>query len=113
MAVSSTGESKRSRPPWATTTEWVQTDETDEKGRPTGQMGGINGGIVKRPADFTGHTVNYVSVESLDGALERAQKLGGTVSRGRSPVPRMGWAAIPGDSQGNPFALWQADKQAR
>jgi hypothetical protein len=91
----------------------VRTVDTDERGRPTGQTGGINGGIVKRPAGFTGQVVNDVSVESVDGALERAQKLGATVSRGRMPVPGMGWFAILSDPQGIPFALWQADKTAR
>jgi hypothetical protein len=90
----------------------VRTVETDDKGRPTGQVGGINGGIAKRPAGFTGQVVNYVSVESLDGALERAQKLGAKVSRGRTAVPSMGWFAILSDPQGNPFALWEPDKQA-
>ena len=91
----------------------VQTVETDDKGRPTGQTGGINGGIAKRPAGFAGHVVNYVSVESLEPALARAQKLGATISRGRSAVPRMGWFAILSDPQGNPFALWESDKNAR
>jgi predicted enzyme related to lactoylglutathione lyase len=91
----------------------VRTVETDDKGRPTGPTGGINGGIAKRPAGFNGHVVNYVSVESVDAALERAQKLGATVSRGRSAVPGMGWFAILSDPQGNPFALWQPDQKAR
>jgi predicted enzyme related to lactoylglutathione lyase len=90
----------------------VHTIDTDDKGRPTGQTGGINGGIVKRPAGFAGSTVNYVSVDSVDGALERAQKLGAKVSRGRTAVPNMGWFAILSDPQGNPFALWEADKKA-
>ena len=91
----------------------VQTVDIDDKGRPAVQTGGINGGIAKRPAGFTGHVVNYVSVESLAPALERALELGATVSRGRSAVPRMGWFAILSDPQGNPFALWEADKNAR
>ena len=90
----------------------ARTVDVDDNGRPTGQTGGINGGIVKRPAGFDGHTVNYISVESLDGALERAQKLGAKVSRGRTPVGGMGWFAILSDPQGNPFALWQGDKKA-
>jgi len=91
----------------------VRTVDTDEQGRPTGKTGGINGGIAKRPPGFNGHLVNYVSVESLDGALERAQKLGAKVSRGRTAVANMGWFAILSDPQGNPLALWEADKKAR
>ena len=91
----------------------VRTLDTDEKGRSVGPVGGINGGMVKRPDGFAGRTVNYVNVESVDGALERAQKLGATVSRGRSAVPGKGWFAILSDPQGNPFALWQPDEKAR
>jgi uncharacterized protein len=91
----------------------VRTVDTDDQGRPTGSTAGINGGIAKRPPGFTGQVVNYVGVDSLDGALERAQKLGAKVSRGRSAVPSMGWFAILSDPEGNPFALWQNDKSAR
>jgi hypothetical protein len=90
----------------------VKTVEVDAQGRST-QAGGINGGIMRRPDPSAPSIINYVGVESLDGAVERAQKLGAKVMKGRSPVPGMGWFSILSDPQGNPFALWQADSGAK
>ena len=54
----------------------IKTVETNAKGMPS-QAGGINGGILKRPAGYEGRAgINYVNVESLEVAIERAQKLG-------------------------------------
>ena len=91
----------------------VKTVETDQKGMPT-QPGGINGGMLKRPAGYEGRAwVNYVNVESLEAAVDRAQELGATLMKGKSPVPGMGWFAMLTDPQGNPFALWQTDSNAK
>jgi uncharacterized protein len=91
----------------------IKTVETDAKGMPT-QTGGINGGILKRPAGYEGRAwINYVNVESLEKAIERAQNLGATLMKGKSPVPGMGWFAMLTDPQGNPFALWQTDSKAK
>jgi len=89
----------------------VQTVDVDAQ-RVAKQAGGINGGIMKRPDPKAPSIINYVSVESLDGALERAAQRGGKVMKGKSPVPGMGWFAILSDPEGNPFALWQTDKAA-
>jgi predicted enzyme related to lactoylglutathione lyase len=35
------------------------------------------------------------------------------VTKGRSPVPGMGWLAMLVDPQGNEFALWQSDAAAK
>jgi len=91
----------------------IHTVDGDAKGRPA-QPGGINGGILKRPAGYEVNSwVNYVNVESLDGAVERAQKLGARVTKPRSAVPGMGYFAMLVDPEGNSFALWQADGQAK
>jgi len=82
----------------------VQTVDVDERHTAT-QMGGINGGIMKRPAAEAPNLINYVTVDSLDGALERAGKLGAKVMKEKSPVPGMGWFAILSDPEGNAFAL--------
>jgi hypothetical protein len=89
----------------------VQTVDVDNERMAT-QAGGINGGIMKRPDPKAPSIINYVSVESLDGALARAGKLGAKVMKEKSPVPGMGWFAILSDPEGNPFALWQKDKAA-
>jgi predicted enzyme related to lactoylglutathione lyase len=90
----------------------VKTVDTDAKGMPTGP--GINGGITTRPQGLDIRaTVNYVSVDSIEGALERAEKLGARVMRGKSPVPGMGWFAMLVDPQGNAFAIWKEDPKAK
>jgi uncharacterized protein len=90
----------------------VQTVDVDEQHRPK-QPGGINGGIMKRPDPEAPNIINYVSVESLEQSLERARQLGAKVMKERSAAPGMGWFAILSDPEGNPFALWQADKAAK
>jgi predicted enzyme related to lactoylglutathione lyase len=91
----------------------IKTVETDAKGMPS-QVGGINGGILKRPAGYEGRAwINYVNVESLEATVERAQNLGATIMKGKSPVPGMGRFAMLIDPQGNPFAIWQSDAGAK
>ena len=90
----------------------VRTIDVDAKGR-AAQPGGINGGIVKRPDKNAPRVINYITVESVDGAIERAQGLGAKLHKAKAPVPGMGWYAILSDPQGNPFALWQADAAAK
>ena len=90
----------------------IKTVETDAKGMPT-QTGGINGGMLRVPGHKPGAWVNYVNVDSVDGSVERAQKLGAKVTKGKTPVPGMGWFAMMVDPQGNAFAVFQQDSQAR
>ena len=91
----------------------IRTVDTDAKGMPS-QAGGINGGMMKRPAGYDGRAwINYVNVESLDASVDRAQKLGAKIMKGKSPVPGMGWFAMLIDPQGNPFAMWQSDSNAK
>jgi uncharacterized protein len=91
---------------------FVTTTDTDEQGKPT-EAGGINGGFMKRPKGYEGRAwVNYVTVDSVDAMLERAKKLGAQVTKGKSAVPGMGWFAMMLDLEGNPFAVWQPDRNA-
>jgi uncharacterized protein len=91
---------------------FIRTVETDPKGAPL-KPGAINGGLVRRPSPEVRGWINYVTVDSLDGALERVQRLGGKVARGRTAVVGMGWFAMLADPQGNPFAIWQDDPGAK
>jgi predicted enzyme related to lactoylglutathione lyase len=92
---------------------FVRSVDTDAKGQPT-QPGGINGGIITRPAGFEDRAwVNYVNVESLDASIDRAKQLGATVMKARSAVAGMGWFAILSDPEGNTFAMWQQDESAQ
>ena len=91
----------------------VQTTETSADGQPT-QPGGINGGIVKRPTGYQMNgSANYVSVDSIEATVEKAKKLGARVTREKMPVPGMGWFAMFIDPQGNHFAIWKADPNAK
>jgi uncharacterized protein len=90
----------------------IESVDTDAKHKPT-QTGGINGGMAKRPKGYDDHAwVNYVTVESLDGAVERAEKLGAKLMKPRTAVPNMGWFAMLTDPEGNVFSLWEADPKA-
>jgi len=90
----------------------IRTVDTDANGRPV-QLGGINGGMLSVPGFRPGAWVSYVNVESVDGSLARAQKLGAKVTKGKTPVPGMGWFAMMVDPQGNNFAIFQPDSQAK
>lgn len=91
----------------------IKTVETDPHGRAS-QPGGINGGMIKRPAGFTPRAwVNYVNVESVDQAVSKAKHLGAQISKPKSAVPGMGWFAMMTDPEGNEFAVWQTDHDAK
>ena len=92
---------------------YVKTTDTDDQGTPT-QPGAINGGLVVRPAGFDDRGwINYINVDGLDAAVKRAQDLGAKVTKPRSPVPGMGWFAMLVDPQGNNFAVWERDPNAK
>lgn len=92
---------------------FIKTVDADEKGMPS-QRGGINGGMLTRPAGFTERAwLNYVNVESIDASVARAEGLGATVMRPKTAVPGMGWFIILMDPQRNVFSLWQTDPGAK
>ena len=92
---------------------YVKTVDTDDKRVPT-QPGSINGGLLVRPAGFEDPGwINYVNVESLDPAVKRAQDLGAKVMKPRAAVPGRGWFAMLVDPQGNSFAMWERDSNAK
>ncbi len=91
---------------------FIKTVETGADGRPS-QAGGINGGLMKRPPGYEGSWINYVNVESIEESVVRAEKFGGKLMKGKTPVPGMGWFAILTDPQRNPFAIWQMDPKAK
>lgn len=70
------------------------------------------GGIARRPAFAQAGWMNFVEVESLDATVETAERLGGTILKPRTAVPRMAWHAVIGDPAGNAFLVWQADPLA-
>jgi len=91
----------------------VHSGDTNEKGM-LAQPGAINGGIARRPEGFTiNGSVNYSMVESIEDAVERAKSLGAKMTKGKTPVPGMGWFAMFTDPEGNNFAVFKADPAAK
>lgn len=78
-----------------------------------GEMG-IDGGIFKRQAGEPGEfgTVNTIGVADLDASVAAVEAHGGSVLRGRMPIPGMGWLAYCLDTEGNTFGLMQPDESA-
>jgi predicted enzyme related to lactoylglutathione lyase len=71
---------------------------------------GVGGAIGKRDVS-AGHAVrNYISVDSLDDSVAKAESLGGRVVAAREEVPTQGWFAVLADTEGNEFALWEQMK---
>jgi predicted enzyme related to lactoylglutathione lyase len=70
--------------------------------------------MITRPEGYKPNAwVNYVNVDSVDQAVERAKALGAQLTRPKMPVPGMGWFAMLIDPQGNSFAVWQQDPAAK
>ena len=61
------------------------------------------GGIFANPPgaeNVPPHWLGYVSVESVDGAVEKAKRLGGTIMKEPTDIPNIGRFAIILDPQG-------------
>jgi predicted enzyme related to lactoylglutathione lyase len=85
----------------------IQTVPTDEKGmllRP-----GVNGGMTKKERPEQ-KPVNYISVESIDEAIEKVTKLGGKIVTPKQEVPNVGWITTAADPEGNQIALLQPQR---
>jgi predicted enzyme related to lactoylglutathione lyase len=87
----------------------VKTVPTDEQGMP--QRPGVNGGLMPRMYPNQ-QPVNYISVENVDQAVAKAERLGAKVMMGKTPVPGMGWFAQLTDPEGNVLAVWETDPAA-
>lgn len=91
----------------------IKTVESDAKGM-SSKPGGINGGMMKLPVGYEGRAwTDYALVESIKATVALARKLGAMVMKEKTPVPDMGWFAMLIDPQGNPFAIWQMDPNAK
>jgi predicted enzyme related to lactoylglutathione lyase len=91
----------------------IYSAETDAQGM-LKQPGAINGGILKRPDGYQMNGfVNYVIVDSIEQAVERAKSLGARVTKDKTVVPGMGWFVMFLDPEGNNFAVFQSDPEAK
>jgi predicted enzyme related to lactoylglutathione lyase len=74
---------------------------------------GINGGLLKRAMPGQAFT-NYLSVKSIDTALQTVQANGGSVILPKQEIPGgMGWIAVFKDPEGNGLGLHQLAPQPK
>lgn len=72
---------------------------------------GIDGGIAPR-RDPGERAVNVMGVESVDAAVDRIERAGGTITVPRTAIPGVGWVAYALDTEGNPFGVFRDDPRA-
>ncbi|RPI73100.1 MAG: VOC family protein [Ignavibacteriales bacterium] len=53
------------------------------------------------------NTVFHISVESIDDVLKNCVQHGGSIKRGKTIIPAMGWYALFFDIDGNSIGLYQ------
>ena len=71
-----------------------------------------DGGMLKRKGPE--HTItNYVHVASANQGAAKVVKLGGKICMSRTAVPQMGYFVVCQDTEGNMFALWEVNKNAK
>ena len=83
---------------------WLITTGTDEQP-------GINGALMRRPADDTGIR-NVVEVGSVDESVQAVKESGGQVVMPKMAVPGVDWVAYCSDTEGNVFGMMQPDPSA-
>jgi predicted enzyme related to lactoylglutathione lyase len=83
----------------------AQTTPVDETQMPK-ERGAINGGMFQRPKEAPNPAI-YVSVDSIDAALEKVAAAGGKVVTPNTPIPGMGAYARVQDTEGNVIGLYQ------
>jgi predicted enzyme related to lactoylglutathione lyase len=74
--------------------------------------GELAGGMMKRVVPEQ-RPVLYVSVESVDQYVTKIQDAGGSIVVPKMAVPTMGYFAQALDTEGNVFAIWEENPQAR
>ena len=86
--------------------EYAMADsvETDENRQP---IGGTNGGILKRNAQYANATSITITVVDADKAVEEAIKAGGKFVKEKQKFGNMGYVAYIQDTEGNVVGIWQ------
>lgn len=69
-------------------------------------------GITRRPSFAQAGWMNFVEVDSLESTLAAAARLGGTVLKEKTAVPRTAWHAVIADPAGSAFVVWEPDPLA-
>jgi predicted enzyme related to lactoylglutathione lyase len=69
---------------------------------------GIMVGIRSVEKVFKGDsTVFHINVENIESILTKAETAGGSIKRGKTVIPAMGWYALIYDIDGNTIGLFQ------
>lgn len=71
----------------------------------------LNGGILPKMQENHNITI-YIGVSSVDEYAKKVEELGGRVTVPKMAVPKMGYFVCCLDTEGNPFAIWEEDKNA-
>jgi predicted enzyme related to lactoylglutathione lyase len=82
----------------------IQTGSTDPNA--------LHGGLTYRAIPDLNGWMLFVNVASLDETVAVVQKLGGSVVRPKTAVPKTAWVTILADPAKNIFGVWQADPSA-
>lgn len=92
--------------------QWMKKEEggMDYWGLITGESGtGINGGLYQRPADGEKFYLYdcTIDVEDIDKAIADVKASGGTITKEKMEIPKVGWFAGAKDTEGNRFGIMQ------
>jgi uncharacterized protein len=87
--------------------EYAMADsvETDENRQP---IGGTNGGILKRNADYASATSITITVPDADRAVQEVINAGGSLVRKKEKFGNVGYVAYVKDTEGNILGIWQS-----
>lgn len=77
-----------------------------------GDRSRVAGGLTYRPRSDPKGWLQFLDVESLDESIAKAERMGATVVRPKTAIPRTAWVAVLADPAGNMFAIWQPDPTA-
>ncbi|MGE5215218.1 MAG: VOC family protein [Nitrospirota bacterium] len=72
----------------------------------------LHGGLTYRAIPDLNGWMLFVNVDSLDETVALVQKLGGSIVRPKTAVPKTAWVTILSDPAKNMFGVWQADPKA-
>ena len=72
-----------------------------------------DGGLMKRVSPEHQGITTYVSVDSVEKAAAKVEKLGGKICKPKTAVAGMGYFAICLDTENNVFALWERNGAAK
>jgi len=82
----------------------IQTGSTEPKA--------LHGGLTYRAIPDLNGWMLFVNVASLDETVALVQKLGGSIVRPKTAVPKTAWVTVLADPAKNIFGVWQADATA-